>query len=166
MKNPMRWLVPSMGVLLLMGAPFLHVQLTAGGLDTLPPDLESRLAYEILEEEFPAFTASSVPLVLVFDDGQEPYSRALAVSVSEMCQNVASVEGVISVEHPLCNPSLFDTEIDQWPQEYRVAWLTTVSNSVAMINVPIEYPSGSDEAEQLIKDIRACLLYTSPSPRD
>ena len=163
MKNPMRWLVPSMGILLLMGAPFLHVQLTAGGLDTLPPDLESRLAYEILEEEFPAFTASSVPLVIVFDDGQEPYSRTLAVSVSEMCQDVASVEGVINVEHPLCNPSLFDTEVDQWPQEYRVAWLTTVSNSVAMINVPIEYPSGSDEAEQLIKDIRA---FTSVSEEE
>jgi len=163
MKNPMRWLVPSMGVLLLMGVPFLHVELTAGGLDTLPPDLESRQAYEILEEEFPAFSASFVPLVIVFEDGQEPYSKTLAVSVSEICQDVAGVEGVVSVDHPLCNPSLFDSGIDQWPQEHRVTWVTTVSNSIAMINVPIEYPSGSDEAEQLIKDMRS---FTSESEEE
>ncbi|HIG34303.1 MAG TPA: hypothetical protein EYQ11_05480, partial [Candidatus Poseidoniales archaeon] len=163
MNNPVRWLVPSMGILLLMGAPFLHVELTAGGLDTLPPDLESRQAYEILENEFPAFTASVVPLVIVFEDGQDPFSKTLAVGISEMCQQVEDVEGVVSVDHPLCNPSLFDTEIDQWPQEQKVAWLTTVSDSIAMINVPIEYPSGSEEAEQLIKDVR---VFTSTSKEE
>ena len=163
MKNPVRWLVPSMGILLLMGAPFLHVELTAGGLDTLPPDLESRQAYEILEEEFPAFTASVVPLVVVFEDSQNPFSKSLSLGISEICQQVEGVEGVVSVDHPLCNPSLFDTEIDQWPQEQRVVWLTTVSDSIAMINVPIEYPSGSEEAEQLIKDVRA---FTSISEEE
>ena len=32
MKNPVGWLIPSMGFLLLLGVPFLHVELTAGGL--------------------------------------------------------------------------------------------------------------------------------------
>ncbi len=163
MKNPIGWLVPSMGFLLLLGVPFLHVELTAGGLDTLPPDLESRQAYEILEEEFPAFTASVVPLVIVFDEGQDPFSKSLSSEVAEVCEGVATVEGVISVSHPLCNPSLFDTEIADWPEDLRIEWLTTVSNSVAMINVPIEYPSGSDEAERLIKDVR---VFTSSSEEE
>ena len=163
MKNPIGWLVPSMGFLLLLGVPFLHVELTAGGLDTLPPDLESRQAYEILEEEFPAFTASVVPLVVVFDEGQDPFSKSLSSEVAEVCEGVATVEGVISVSHPLCNPSLFDTELVDWPEDLRIEWLTTVSNSVAMINVPIEYPSGSDEAEQLIKDVR---VFTSSSEEE
>ncbi len=163
MKNPIGWLVPSMGFLLLLGVPFLHVELTAGGLDTLPPDLESRQAYEILEEEFPAFTASVVPLVVVFDEGQDPFSKSLSSEVAEVCEGVATVEGVISVSHPLCNPSLFDTELADWPEDLRIEWLTTVSNSVAMINVPIEYPSGSDEAEQLIKDVR---VFTSSSEEE
>lgn len=163
MKNPIGWLVPSMGFLLLLGVPFLHVELTAGGLDTLPPDLESRQAYEILEEEFPAFTASVVPLVIVFDEGQDPFSKSLSSEVAEVCEGVATVEGVISVSHPLCNPSLFDTELADWPEDLRIEWSTTVSNSVAMINVPIEYPSGSDEAEQLIKDVR---VFTSSSEEE
>ena len=163
MKNPIGWLVPSMGFLLLLGVPFLHVELTAGGLDTLPPDLESRQAYEILEEEFPAFTASVVPLVIVFDEGQDPFSKSLSSEVAEVCEGVATVEGVISVSHPLCNPSLFDTELSDWPEDLRIEWTTTVSNSVAMISVPIEYPSGSDEAERLIKDVRK---FTSSSQED
>ncbi|MDP6871253.1 MAG: MMPL family transporter [Candidatus Thalassarchaeaceae archaeon] len=163
MKNPIGWLVPSMGFLLLLGVPFLHVELTAGGLDTLPPDLESRQAYEILEEEFPAFTASVVPLVIVFDEGQDPFSKSLSSEVAEVCEGVATVEGVISVSHPLCNPSLFDTEIADWPEDLRIEWSTTVSNSVAMVNVPIEYPSGSDEAERLIKDVR---VFTSSSEEE
>ena len=61
MKNPVRWLLPAMALLLLLGSPFLNVQLTAGGVEALPPDLESRQALEILEDEFPAFTASVVP---------------------------------------------------------------------------------------------------------
>ena len=163
MKNPVGWLVPSMGVLLLLGVPFLHVELTAGGLDTLPPDLESRQAYEILEEEFPAFTASVVPLVIVFEEGQEPFSKSLSENVAEVCDGVATVEGVLRVSHPLCNPSLFDSEFDQWPEELRIEWLTTVSDSIAMMNVPIEYPSGSEKAEQLIKDVRE---FTSSSKEE
>ncbi len=163
MKNPVGWLVPSMGVLLLLGVPFLHVELTAGGLDTLPPDLESRQAYEILEEEFPAFTASVVPLVIVFEEGQEPFSKSLSENVAEVCDGVATVEGVLRVSHPLCNPSLFDSEFDQWPEELRIEWLTTVSDSIAMMNVPIEYPSGSENAEQLIKDVRE---FTSSSKEE
>ena len=163
MKNPVGWLVPSMGFLLLLGVPFLHVELTAGGLDTLPPDLESRQAYEILEEEFPAFTASVVPLVIVFDEDQDPFSKELSSEVALVCEGVATVDGVISVSHPLCTPSLFDSELDEWPEDLRIEWLTTVSSSVAMINVPIEFPSGSDEAEQLIKDVRE---FTSSSQEE
>jgi len=154
MKNPVKWLVPAMAGLLLLGAPFLNVQLTAGGLDTLPPDLESRQAYELLEDEFPAFTASFVPIVVVFEEGQEPFSKALATEISMVCEGIRGVTGVINVEHPLCTPGLFDVPLEQWPAEAQLAWSTTVSDSVAMINVAIEFGSGTDEAEQLIKDVR------------
>ena len=101
MKNPVRWLLPAMAVLLLLGSPFLHVELTAGGIETLPPDLESRQAIEILEDEFPAFTASVIPLVIVFEEDQDIFSKALSLEISEMCVSIRETEGVISMEHPL-----------------------------------------------------------------
>ncbi|MCH2428321.1 MAG: MMPL family transporter [Candidatus Thalassarchaeum sp.] len=163
MKKPVSWLAPAMAILLLLGTPFLNVQLTAGGLDTLPPNLESRQAYEILEEEFPAFTASFVPIVIVFEEGQDPLSKDLAVEISEVCDGIRGVVGVDSVDHPLCSPELFDVDFAQWPEDARTTWSTTVSDSVAMISIPIQYASGSDEAEQLIKDMR---VFTSSSDKE
>ena len=163
MKNPVRWLLPAMAALLLLGSPFLNVQLTAGGIETLPPDLESRQALEILEDEFPAFTASTIPLVIVFEEDQDPFSKALSLEVSEMCVSIREIEGVISIEHPLCNASLFDSDLDQWPQEEIVAWTTTVSQEIAMLDVAISYRSGTDEAEGLIGDLR---VHTETSEQE
>ena len=163
MKNPVRWLLPAMAVLLLLGSPFLHVQLTAGGIETLPPDLESRQAIEILEDEFPAFTASVIPLVIVFEEDQDIFSKALSLEISEMCVSIRETEGVISMEHPFCNPSLFDSEFDQWPQEAVVAWSATVSQEIAMLDVATSYRSGTDEAEALIGDLR---VHTETSEQE
>ncbi|MFL2954100.1 MAG: MMPL family transporter [Candidatus Thalassarchaeaceae archaeon] len=163
MKNPVRWLLPAMAVLLLLGSPFLHVELTAGGIETLPPDLESRQAIEILEDEFPAFTASVIPLVIVFEEDQDIFSKALSLEISEMCVSIRETEGVISMEHPFCNPSLFDSEFDQWPQEAVVAWSATVSQEIAMLDVATSYRSGTDEAEALIGDLR---VHTETSEQE
>ena len=163
MKNPIRWLLPAMAVLLLLGSPFLHVQLTAGGIETLPPDLESRQAIEILEDEFPAFTASVIPLVVVFEEDQDIFSKALSLKISEMCESIRETEGVISIEHPFCNPSLFDSEFDQWPSEAMVTWNATVSQEIAMLDVATSYRSGTDEAEGLIGDLR---IHTESSEQE
>ena len=154
MKNPVRWLLPAMALLLLLGSPFLNVQLTAGGVEALPPDLESRQALEILEDEFPAFTASIVPLVIVFDDGQDPYSQGIASEMEAICEGIREIKGVISLEHPICKPGLFATEFEQWPDNDRLLWQTTVSQNIAMLDVATTFGSGTDESEQLIKDIR------------
>ena len=162
MKNPVRWLVPAMAVLLLLGSPFLNVQLTAGGVEALPPDLESRQALEILEDEFPAFTASVVPLVVVFEEGHDPYSKEVAQGMESICQGIRGITGVISIEHPMCKPDLFDLEFEQWPENDRILWQTTVSQNIAMIDVATTFASGTDEAEQLIKDIRTQTVDSEP----
>ena len=70
MKRPISWLAPAMILLLLLGSPFLRVEVNAGGIEALPPDFESRMGYEVLVDEFPAYTASTIPLVVVFDEEQ------------------------------------------------------------------------------------------------
>ena len=153
MKRPISWLAPALIVLLLLGSPFLRVELNAGGIEALPPDFESRVGYEVLVDEFPAYTASTIPLVVVFEDEQLDW-KTIAEDISQVCEGIRSTTGVISIEHPLCTPALFDTAIEDWPEEAQSTWYTTVSESVAMINVATEYSSGTDEAEQLIDDMR------------
>ena len=153
MKRPISWLAPALIVLLLLGSPFLRVELNAGGIEALPPDFESRVGYEVLVDEFPAYTASTIPLVVVFEDEQLDW-KTIAEDISQVCEGIRSTTGVISIEHPLCSPALFDTAIEDWPEEAQSTWYPTVSESVAMINVATEYSSGTDEAEQLIDDMR------------
>ena len=61
---------------------------------------------------------------------------------------------MISLEHPICKPGLFATEFEQWPDNDRLLWQTTVSQNIAMLDVATTFGSGTDESEQLIKDIR------------
>ena len=153
MKRPISWLVPAMVVLLLLGSPFLRAELNAGGIEALPPDLESRIGYEVLVDEFPAYTASTIPLIVVFDN-EQPVWKTIAEDLAPVCEGIRATTGVISIEHPLCYPSLFDTSIEEWPEETQSTWYTTVSESVAMINVATEYSSGTEDAEQLVADMR------------
>ena len=153
MKRPISWIIPAMILLLLLGSPFLRAELNAGGIEALPPDFESRIGYEVLVDEFPAYTASTIPLVVVFDD-EQPDWKAIAEELAPVCEGIRSTTGVISIEHPLCYPSLFDTAIEEWPEDTQSTWHTTVSQTVAMINVATEYSSGTEDAEQLIVDMR------------
>ena len=162
MKRPISWLVPAMFLLLLLGSPFLRVELNAGGIEALPPDFESRIGYEVLVDEFPAYTASVIPLVVVFED-EQPDWKMISEDFSLVCEGIRGTTGVISIEHPLCYPELFDTAIEDWPADTQSTWYTTVSQSVAMVNVATEYSSGTEEAEQLIVDMR---VHTTASSEE
>ena len=162
MKRPISWLAPAMILLLLLGSPFLRVELNAGGIEALPPDFESRMGYEVLVDEFPAYTASTIPLVVVFDEEQLDW-KIISEDIAVVCDGIRETTGVISIDHPLCYPDLFDTAIEEWPEDAQSTWYTTVSETVAMINVATEYSSGTEQAEQLIADLR---VHTTTSSEE
>jgi len=153
MNKPLRWLIPALVVLLLAASPFLRVEMSAGGIEALPPDMESRIGFEILEDEFPAYTASSIPIVIVFTEDDDPMSIEYSERISPYCQNIAEIEGVIGVNHPICNTELFELEFSQWPIEAQEEWLASVSDNILRISVPVQYRSGSDESERVVREM-------------
>ena len=153
MKNPLRWLVPALVVLLLAASPFLRVELSAGGIEALPPDMESRVGFEILTEEFPAYSASSIPIVIVFDESDEPFSKEFSERVVPLCQQISQIDGVIGVTHPICNPSLFEQQLSEWPQEVQEEWTASVSENIIRLSVPVQHRSGSDESERIVREM-------------
>jgi RND superfamily putative drug exporter len=52
MERPIAVLVPTLGLLVLLGGPFLHVRFNAPDASILPPSVPSREAYEVLAREF------------------------------------------------------------------------------------------------------------------
>jgi len=153
MDKPLRWLVPALVVLLLAASPFLRVELSAGGIEALPPDTESRIGFEMLTDEFPAYTASSIPIVIVFSEGDEPLSATYSERAAPLCQEINQIEGVIGVTHPICNTALFEQQFADWPEEAQEEWLASVSENIMRLSVPIQHQSGSDESERIVRDM-------------
>src|SRR5207248_11255315 len=52
MNRPVAVLVPTLALLLILGAPFLHVRFNAPDATILPPSVPSRAAFDLLEREF------------------------------------------------------------------------------------------------------------------
>ncbi|MBM4408331.1 MAG: hypothetical protein FJ038_07005 [Chloroflexi bacterium] len=52
MNHPLRVLVPTLGLLLILGAPFLHVRFNAPDTTILPPSVPSRASFDLLTREF------------------------------------------------------------------------------------------------------------------
>ena len=153
MDKPIRWLAPALVVLLLAASPFLRVEMSAGGIEALPPDMESRIGFEILTEEFPAYTASSIPVVIVFEEEDTPLSIEFSERVAPFCQEIVAVEGVISLSHPICNTNLFEQEFSEWSQDDQERWIASVSDNIMRLSVPVQYRSGSDESERIVRDM-------------
>ncbi|MGI8533812.1 MAG: MMPL family transporter [Candidatus Limnocylindrales bacterium] len=52
MERPVRVFVPTLGLLVVLGLPFLHVRFNAPDATILPADVPSRQAYDLIVEEF------------------------------------------------------------------------------------------------------------------
>ncbi|HSK52173.1 MAG TPA: MMPL family transporter [Clostridia bacterium] len=102
MRRPVTVLVPTLAVLLLLGAPFLHVRFNAPDASILPPDVPSRASFDLLREEFGE--GEFAPIVLAIrTDGPatsadnlarlHDYSRRLAAD-----PRVSRVTGLVDVD--------------------------------------------------------------------
>ena len=100
-----------------------------------------------------AYTASSIPIVIVFSEGDEPLSATYSERVAPLCQEINQIEGVIGVTHPICNTALFEQEFADWPEEAQEEWLASVSENIMRLSVPIQHQSGSDESERIVRDM-------------
>ena len=102
MRHPVAVLVPTLGLLLVLGSPFLHVRFNAPDASILPPEVPSRAAFDRLKAEFGE--GEFAPIVLaVRTDGAATtpanlaalydYSRRLAAD-----PRVSRVDSLVDVD--------------------------------------------------------------------
>ena len=102
MRRPVRVLIPTLAVILLLGSPFLHVRFNAPDSSVLPPSVPSRAAFDRLRAEFGE--GEFAPIVLAIrTDGTATapgnlaalydYSRRLAADPA-----VTRVEGLVDLD--------------------------------------------------------------------
>ena len=74
MDKPWAVLIPTLVILLGAGLPFLYADFSIASRDALPPDDETRVGFEHMDEKWPEKAVNSVMVVLDFD-GEDPLAE-------------------------------------------------------------------------------------------
>src|SRR5437879_1926389 len=106
MAHPWRVLVPVVGVLLLLGVPFLHLRVGSGDATSLPAEAESRRGDELLRGEFPGGDTNQIVVVLDAGDGSplEPGRVAQTFALSRWLAgrpHVSRVDSFVDLDRAL-----------------------------------------------------------------
>jgi RND superfamily putative drug exporter len=162
MAHPWRVLLPVVALLLVLGLPFLHLRVGAGGATALPPGAESRRGDELLRREFPGVDANRI--IVVLDAGRG--SPLAAERVAQMFvlsrwlearPHVTRVNSFVDLDPSLDLPAyqrMAALPRDQRPPQLVAALEQLVGEHVAVLVVNTALRPGSDEARALVREIR------------
>jgi len=171
MRRPLQVLVPTLAILLLLGAPFLHVRFNAPDASILPPSVPSRAAYDRLVDAFGE--GALAPIVLAVrmrgrvTDGANlaalyDYSRRLAAD-----SRVTRVESLVDVDPrlELDQYRLLYTGIAGPPDRFVRAQLdATTAGDLTAVTIYTPYGPNRLEARGLVADLRAVDGPLAPPP--
>jgi RND superfamily putative drug exporter len=130
MRRPVIVLLPALGLLVVAGAPFLHLRLANASIDQLPPRLESRQGFDTLVTSFPGQDQTDFSVVVNYGSGS-PTTDPRVLDQADLSQRLATIPGVLRVTPP------------------------QVGAHIVLLNVVSNQPASSDEARAILRTIRA-----------
>ncbi|MEX2047355.1 MAG: MMPL family transporter [Chloroflexota bacterium] len=164
MRRPIAVLVPTVAFILLAGSPFLHLRLASSDVRTLPTHEESRAAYDKLLSDFPGAGQNHMSVIAYYASGS-PLEPSRVPQLQELGARLARVPGVQQVQSAfsfdprvLGAPDLatvYSLPREQLPAQLQTVLRQTVGEHIALFDVVASYPFYSDEARQLVRDLRA-----------
>ena len=80
MARPWAVLIPTLVILLGAGLPFLQADFSIASRNALPPDDETRVGFELMDEKWPEDAVNAAMIVLDFD-GQDPLDETNIIAV-------------------------------------------------------------------------------------
>ena len=179
MRRPILVLVPVVGLILFVGSPFLQLRLATGDVDMLPKHEESRAAYDRLTTDFPGAGQNHIAVLMNYAGGS-PLSAAHMPALVDMQKRLSAVANVQKVNSPFTPDPRLPVQLG--PAEYTALYMlppeqlppqlqplvaaigpqrlsavikSTVGPHIVLYDVVTSYSFGSDEARNIVKDIRA-----------
>ena len=161
MRRPWAVLIPTLGLLLLLGSPFLHVRFNAPDSSVLPPDVPSRQAFDRLRDQFGDGEFAPISLAVRTDGPATTpgnlarlmdYSRRLAAD-----PRVARVASVVDVDPRLTLAQYQLLYADpNGPRDRFVATSLAVTTRGDLTAFTLTTPFGPnrDEGRSLVTDLR------------
>jgi len=166
MDRPWAVLIPTLVLLIGAGLPFAYAEFSLSSWKALPPDDESRLGMELIDEQWPDQAANSIFLV-IDTDGADPLSevnlRAQHAYLTELLDD-ERVSGGIGVGLP--SPGMTADEVVQYwntPDEFLTAEQVAmreslrgafVGNDATMISLQLVGAQTNVDSREVVEDIR------------
>jgi RND superfamily putative drug exporter len=162
MRRPVIVLVPALGLLLVMGTPFLHLRLANGGVDQLPARVEARQGYDNLVNNFPGWNQTTFDVVIHYTNGAPLTSERIGEQY-DLSRRLAATPGVLRVDSIYsADPALGRADYQrlyadpsQLPAAQRQALSRAVGKDVVLMTAVSNQPSSSDGARNILEAFRA-----------
>ncbi len=171
MAHPVAVFVPTLAFLLLLGAPFLHVRFNAPDATILPPEVPSRAAFDILDEQFGA--GRFAPLYLAIRTNGSATSAANVSALYDYSRRLAAdpridrVDGYVDVDPRLTKGQylLLYGAPGGPPDRYTATALqATTRGDLTAFTLTTPYGPNADEARALVGALRAADGPLAPPP--
>lgn len=162
MKHPVWVLVPTLAVLLVIGIPFLRLELAATDVTILPESTEARQGYDLLRSTFPAERFNRVLAVVKFPEGSAltPERMGALYDTSRRLREipgVAGVESIVDLDPRMDRQAYMQLAMapdGMRPPELEAAIKAFVGGSVTALQVLTLADTSSDEAREIVRLVR------------
>ena len=163
MRRPWLVLIPTVGILLVAGSPFLDINLANSDVTQLPVTAEARQGADLLRAQFPQVGTNTIVVVMNFDHGSptSPSNVAAAYALSNRLAALHGVDGIrsyVNVDPTYTLDSyqrLYAAPRSSLPAAVRTLLTTQTGSSIAVLDVANPYFVTSDQAHALVRQIRA-----------
>jgi RND superfamily putative drug exporter len=171
MRRPVPVFAATLGLLLLLGTPFLHVRLNAPDATILPPSVPSRLAFDRLDSAFGA--GRFAPLSLAIRTTGPATSQANIAALYDYSRRLAadpritSVGGYVDLDPRLSLAQyqlLYGVPAGP-PDRYVAATLAaTTKGDLTAFTLTTPYGPNADQGRDLVKALRSTSGPLAPPP--
>ena len=165
MERPWAVLIPTLIILLGSGLPFFQAEFSMASRDALPPDDETRIGFEHLDEKWPESAANSAMIVIDFD-GEDPLQedniRLMYRWANEQVNDSRVLDGFGYALGPVPGMSE-DAVVDFWQSEELTPQMNTtreyfrhsfLANNITYFIFSLDGPITGEDSREFVSDIR------------
>lgn len=167
MERPWAVLIPTLVILLGAGLPFLQADFSIASRDALPPDDETRIGFELMDEKWPEDAVNAAMIVIDFD-GEDPLAEENLLSVHRWMVNYLDDDRVLDAfGYALPDSSMNETEVLQFwqnPDEFldnetiatrEYVRTQFLSNNITYMIFSLDGPITGEDSRSFVSDIRS-----------
>ncbi len=162
MRRPVMVLIPSLALVVLMGSPFLRLEMAATDINVLPKWSEARKGADLLAQLFPLQAATRIVVAVEFPSAPA-FTPERTRALYDLSRRLAKLPGVRGVESIVdldpgmdgeAYAQLASTPASMLPPEFEMAAANFLSGNVALLNVLTRAAPSSSSARELVREIR------------